>query len=93
MSDELKIEWFGGEVHLAGGRETYALWLPITAAEKEAAMKKAKAEKIDLAEMTTDYLRAWLKGGGLGVEELQKVAGGLTPIQIPRKPDPHQYSR
>jgi len=95
MSDELKVDWFGSEVRRAGGRETYALWLPITAAEKEAAVKKAKAEKVDLAEMTADYLRTWLKGGELGSEEMAKVAGGLTPIQMPRTPmpDPARYRR
>jgi hypothetical protein len=75
MSD-FKVDKFGGEFREVDGKETFALWVPMSAAEKEAIVKKAKAENVDIAALTGSCLREWLKAKELSTADLEKVAGG-----------------
>lgn len=78
MAIEIKTDKLGGEYKVDEGTELYAIWVPVTLAEKEALIKKGKAESIDVPKLTANFLREWLKAKELSEGELKKVAGGVN---------------
>jgi len=82
MSTEFKKDKFGGEVKTDEGIDHYAIWIPITLAEKEVMFKKAEAEKVNVAALTANFLREWSTSKQLSDADLSKVAGGA--MRAPR---------
>ncbi len=62
MEGVVQRDKFGGEYKVENGKEMVALWLPLSLAEKEALIEKAKLDGTSASELVAGYLRAWLKG-------------------------------
>ncbi len=75
-ASEVKKDKFGGEYKTDEGTQLYAIWIPISAAEKEALIKKGEKEKVDVPKLAANFLRQWLKEKELSDAQLEKVAGG-----------------
>lgn len=79
MASNTKTDKFGGQVREEAGEEQVSMWLPITAAEKEAVVQKAMQENVAVPQMLAQCLRGWLKGGELSLDQLDQVVGGVLP--------------
>jgi len=80
MAIEVKKDRFGGDFKVDEGVEHYAMWVPITLAEKEALVKKGEATKVNPGKLVANFLREWLSAGELSAEDLAKVAGGAGMV-------------
>jgi hypothetical protein len=69
------------ESRVVDGEEQHAIWVPITAAEGEALVKKAKAENVNIRYLIANMLRAWMKSGELSAADLEGVVGGTGSLQ------------
>ncbi len=80
---DVKIDKHGGEYRVVEGQEMFALWLPMSLAEKEAMMKKATEQKTHVGILVANFLRQWLKGetpAELSLKDLESVAGGMLNL-------------
>lgn len=78
MAGEIQHDKDGNEWRMCGDKEEHALWVPISAAEKEALIARAKAEKVNLALLVANMLRQWMANRELTVDELDGVVAGAT---------------
>ena len=76
---QVKTDKYGDDYRVIDGQEEFALWVPITQAEKEKLMARAAAKGLHIHKMAADYIREALKEGAeeLTLEDLAQVVGGL----------------
>ena len=78
MTGEILTDNDGYQWRIREGEEQHRLWLPITAAERAALVKKAQAESVHLPLLVANMLRQWMATRELSVDELDDVVAGAS---------------
>jgi len=85
MAEDYKVDAQGGEYRVVEGQEMRAVWVPLSAADKEALVKKATTEGKAVGLLVAGFLKSYLKGGAsseLSMEDLEQVAGGVMTAGV-----------
>ena len=76
--NEIQTDKYGLQWRTQSGEEQHAIWVPISAAEKDGLIDKAKKENVDVRHLIASFLREWMAPKELSVADLDRVVGGAT---------------
>lgn len=79
MASQVEDYKTGVEKRVVEGEEQYAIWVPMSAAESEELLEKAKATNVNVRYLVANLLRGWMaatQATELSVADLDRVVGG-----------------
>lgn len=85
MATEIKTNSEGLQHTNIDGQEWVSLWLPLTVAQRDEIVAKAKATGTNLNERVASILLDWLQAGDpseLSLEDMKAVTGGVTGVTL-----------